>query len=250
MSASLRPSRVPKPSGEVLANQTPKGVAKVSKRSASRGGGRGGKRVQAAARGKALADLIDISSSGSHSSSEEGEEGAEGATGSTPPKGVDEDEPNVVSEDGVESGPAVFTYVAQWKILCKKEKLKSTIRRYKSDLMATPITEAMAWINEEARARAKNKGSHERESKAHQFSFTFNKNGKAVPSKGHGAPTSSPVEMPASQSSSLELREQFFTWCKTQTSWRGKRMAMDEMAAVFAANGYSVKGIGTADAAE
>ncbi|KAK6440728.1 hypothetical protein LTR95_003044 [Oleoguttula sp. CCFEE 5521] len=83
------------------------------------------------------------------------------------------------------------------------------------------------------------------------FSFAFDSDKKVVARPvANEAPTSSPVRMPASQSSSIELREQFFAWCNVQSTWRGEGAALERMASVFAANGFSVDGIGTADLAE
>ncbi|OQN95442.1 hypothetical protein B0A48_18550 [Cryoendolithus antarcticus] len=76
---------------------------------------------------------------------------------------------------------------------------------------------------------------------ATHFSFAFDSNRKMVPTGSAQAPTSSPVHMPLSQSSSIELRAEFFEWCATQTSWRGEGAASEHMASVFVANGFSVE---------
>jgi hypothetical protein len=42
-----------------------------------------------------------------------------------------------------------FEYMAQWRIICKKEKLNATIRRFDSVLTHTPVAEAKSWIESE-----------------------------------------------------------------------------------------------------
>ncbi|KAK6431484.1 hypothetical protein LTR95_012353 [Oleoguttula sp. CCFEE 5521] len=111
--------------------------------------------------------------------------------------------------------------------------------------------------SEHRRNKVRNGGKESSTSKAvtqtpsTHFSFAFNSDKKVVARPvTNEASTSSPVRMPASQSSSIELREQFLKWCCVQSTCRGEEAALDRMASVFAANGFSVDGIGTADLAD
>jgi hypothetical protein len=85
------------------------------------------------------------------------------------------------------------------------------------------------------------------------FSFAFNRSGTSSGSVVGAAPTppmsgSSPLRMPVTQSSAVDLREEFIRWCIAQDCWRSEQARLETMLLVFDEQGFDVEGIASATA--
>lgn len=78
------------------------------------------------------------------------------------------------------------------------------------------------------------------------FSFAFNgagSNSSAIEQSAIRPVASSPIQMPTTQSSAIELREEFLRWCYNESSWASEHARLDAMQLKFDAAGFDLEGI-------
>jgi hypothetical protein len=66
------------------------------------------------------------------------------------------------------------------------------------------------------------------------------------PQQAIAAPSSSPLQLPSTQSSDMEVRASFFEWCIQQSNRRSEEEALKKMAETLGLQGFAVNGIGNA----
>jgi hypothetical protein len=78
------------------------------------------------------------------------------------------------------------------------------------------------------------------------FSFAFTDQGNsssAMEASAARPAVSSPLRMPLTQSSAVELREEFLRWCKDDVSWRSEHTRLGQMQLLLDEAGFDLEGI-------